>query len=110
MTPTTRKRLLMGGGGLVALLLAGLIAAPALINVNSYKPLIVQQVKAATGRDLVIDGPISLSLLPTPTVSVTGVKFFNAAGSKNANMVRSSRSRCSPRCFLCSSAGSRWAR
>lgn len=87
MTPTTRKRLLMGGGGLVALLLAGLIAAPALVNVNSYKPLIVQQVKAATGRDLVIDGPISLSLLPTPTVSVTGVKFFNAAGSKNANMV-----------------------
>jgi uncharacterized protein involved in outer membrane biogenesis len=35
----------------------------------------------------VIDGPISLSLLPTPTVSVTGVKFFNAPGSKNANMV-----------------------
>ena len=25
-------------------------------------------VKKATGRDLVIDGPISLSLLPTPTV------------------------------------------
>jgi uncharacterized protein involved in outer membrane biogenesis len=87
MTPTTRKRLLMGGGGLVAVLVAGLVAAPALINVNSYKPLIVQQVKAATGRDLVIDGPISFSLLPTPTVSVTGVKFFNAAGSKNANMV-----------------------
>ena len=34
-----------------------------------------------------IEGPISLSLLPTPTVSVTGVKFFNTAGSKNANMV-----------------------
>ena len=87
MTPTTRKRLLIGGGGLAVVLVAALVAAPALINVNSYKPLIVQQVKTATGRDLVIDGPISLSLLPTPTVSVTGVKFFNAAGSKNANMV-----------------------
>ncbi len=87
MTPTTRKRLLIGGGGFVALLLVVLVALPFLINVNSYKPLIVQQVKTATGRDLVIDGPISLSLLPTPTVSVTGVKFFNAAGSKNANMV-----------------------
>ena len=87
MTPTTRKRLLIGGGGIVALLVAVVVAAPALIDINSYKPLIVSQVKTATGRDLVIDGPISLSLLPTPTVSVTGVKFFNAAGSKNANMV-----------------------
>jgi uncharacterized protein involved in outer membrane biogenesis len=87
MTPTTRKRLLIGGGGIVALLVAALVALPALIDVNSYKPLIVSQVKTATGRDLVIDGPISLSLLPMPTVSVTGVKFFNAAGSKNANMV-----------------------
>lgn len=87
MTPTTRKRLLIGGGGFVALLLVVLVALPFLIDVNSYKPLIVSQVKTATGRDLVIDGPISLSLLPTPTVSVTGVKFFNAAGSKNANMV-----------------------
>jgi len=87
MTPTTRKRLLIGGGGFAALLAVALVALPVLIDVNSYKPLIVSQVKTATGRDLVIDGPISLSLLPTPTVSVTGVKFFNAAGSKNANMV-----------------------
>ena len=87
MTPKTRKRLLIGGGGFAVLLVAVLVALPALIDVNSYKPLIVSQVKTATGRDLVIEGPISLSLLPTPTVSVTGVKFFNTAGSKNANMV-----------------------
>ena len=87
MTPTTRKRLLIGGGGIVALLVVALVALPALIDVNSYKPLIVSQVKTATGRDLVIDGPISLSLLPVPTVSVTGVKFFNAPGSRNPNMV-----------------------
>ncbi len=87
MTPSTRKRLLIGGGGVIGLVLAGLVAAPFFIDVNSYKPLIVSQVKTATGRDLVLDGPISLSLLPTPTVSVQGVKFFNAPGSKNANMV-----------------------
>ena len=69
MTPTTRKRLLIGGGGIVALLVAALVALPALIDVNSYKPLIISQVKTATGRDLVIDGPISLSIFPTPTVS-----------------------------------------
>ena len=41
MTSTTRKRLLIGGGGIVALLVVALVALPALIDVNSYKPLIV---------------------------------------------------------------------
>ena len=34
-----------------------------------------------------LDGPISLSLLPTPTAKIDGVKFFNVPGSKNPNMV-----------------------
>ena len=87
MIPGARKKLLVGGGGFVGLVIVALAAAPFFIDVNAYKPLIVSQVKAATGRDLVLDGPISLSLLPTPTVSVQGVKFFNVPGSKNANMV-----------------------
>ena len=43
--------------------------------------------KKATGRDLVIDGPASLSLLPLPSATVSGVKFFNVPGAKNPNMV-----------------------
>lgn len=81
------KKLLIGIGGLFGLLIVGLIAAPFFVDINSYKPTIAAEVKKATGRDLVIDGKISLSLLPTPTVSVAGVKFFNMTGSKNANMV-----------------------
>ena len=87
MTPTRRNRLLIGGGGVVGLLIVALIAAPAFIDVNSYKPVIAAEVKKATGRDLVLDGPISLSLLPVPTATITGVRFFNVAGSKNPNMV-----------------------
>ena len=87
MTPTLRKRLLIGASGIVGLLIVALLAAPALIDVNSYKPEIIAQVKKATGRDLVLDGPISLSLLPMPTVTIDGVKFFNVQGSKNPNMV-----------------------
>lgn len=87
MTPGMRKKLLIGSGGVLGLLVVALLAAPVFIDANSYKPLIVSQVKAATGRDLVIGGPISLSLLPTPTVSVQDVKLSNAAGAKAANMV-----------------------
>ncbi|MES1152238.1 MAG: AsmA family protein, partial [Dongia sp.] len=39
-----------------------------------------------TGRDLKIEGPISLSILPLPSVSVSGVKFGNAPGGTAANM------------------------
>jgi uncharacterized protein involved in outer membrane biogenesis len=87
MTPSTRKRLLIGGGGVVGLLIVILLAAPFFINANAYKAEIVAEVKKATGRDLVIDGPIDLSLLPTPTATAAGVKFFNVPGSKNPNMV-----------------------
>lgn len=87
MTLSTRKKILIGGAGAIGLLVVALVAAPFVIDVNAYKPLIASQVKTATGRDLVLDGPISLSLLPTPTVTVRNVKFFNAAGSKNPNMV-----------------------
>ncbi len=87
MPSSLSKKLLIGGGSVVGLVVVALVAAPLFIDVNSYKPMIVSEVKAMTGRDLVIDGPISLSILPTPTVSVTGVKFSNVPGSKNASMV-----------------------
>jgi uncharacterized protein involved in outer membrane biogenesis len=87
MAPSTRKKLLIAGGGLLGLLIVALLAAPLFINANSYKPVIVAAVKKATGRELALDGPITASLLPTPRATVAGVRFFNAPGSKNPNMV-----------------------
>ncbi len=87
MTPSMRNRLLVGGGGAVLLIIVALLIAPAFIDLNSFKPEITAEVKKATGRDLVIDGPVSLSLLPTPSVCVTGIRFFNMPGAKNPNMV-----------------------
>jgi len=87
MSPSTRKKVLIGAGGVIGVLIVALLVAPSFFDLNQYKPQIVSEVKKATGRDLVIDGPVSLSLLPLPEVSVTGVKFFNVAGAKNPNMV-----------------------
>jgi uncharacterized protein involved in outer membrane biogenesis len=87
MTSTTRKRVLIGAGGIVGLLIVALLALPSLIDLNARKPEIVAIVKKVTGRELVLAGPISLSILPTPTVTLSGVKFFNVPGSKNPNMV-----------------------
>jgi uncharacterized protein involved in outer membrane biogenesis len=87
MSPSTRKKILIGGGGFVGVLIVALLIAPSFFDLDKYKPEIVAQAKKATGRDLVLDGPVSLSLLPVPSVSVSGVKFVNVAGSKNPNMV-----------------------
>jgi uncharacterized protein involved in outer membrane biogenesis len=87
MTASRRNKLLIGVGALVALVIVALLVAPRLIDVNSYKPALIAAVKQATGRELVIDGPISLTLLPTPEVTTTGVRFANAAGARGAQML-----------------------
>ncbi|WP_421997098.1 AsmA family protein [Reyranella sp.] len=87
MTSKLLRRVLIGGGAVVGLLVVVVLLLPSLIDLNGRKPEIAAAVKKATGRDLVLDGPISLSLLPTPVVTLTNVKFFNAPGSSNASMV-----------------------
>lgn len=87
MTSSTRRKLLIGGGGVLGLLIAAVLVLPSLIDLNGRKPQIAAEVKKATGRELVLDGPISLSILPVPEVTLSGVKFFNVAGSKNPTMV-----------------------
>ncbi|WP_374307886.1 AsmA family protein [Dongia sp.] len=80
------KKALKIGGGILAVIIVLALVAPFFIDLNSYKGLIAEKAKEATGRDLVIDGDISLSLLPIPSVSVEGIKFGNAAEGSAANM------------------------
>jgi uncharacterized protein involved in outer membrane biogenesis len=87
MIPSTRRKLLIGAGAVLGVLIVVLLIAPSFIDLQKYKPQILAEVKKATGRELVIDGPMSLSILPVPSASVAGVKFFNVPGSKNPNMV-----------------------
>src|SRR5215831_5016431 len=87
MAASTRNKILIVGGAVVGLLVVVLLAAPLFIDANAYKAEIVAQVKKATGRELVLDGPISLALLPAPAATANSVKFFNAPGAKNPNMV-----------------------
>src|SRR3546814_16105144 len=79
------KKLLIGLGVVVVLLIAvGVVIS--LIPLDSYKGAIQARVKEATGRDLRIDGDISLSLFPPVAVSVENVGFANAPGPKSPAM------------------------
>ncbi len=81
------RKVLIGVGALVVVLVGVLLIAPAFIDPNDYKPEIQAGVKEATGRDLTIGGDISLSLLPAPSLSVAQVSLSNMAGGAPEPMV-----------------------
>lgn len=62
-------------------------AAPYLVDMGDFKPAMVEAVRQATGRELVIDGPIELSMYPVPGISARQVHFANATGTKGAQML-----------------------
>jgi uncharacterized protein involved in outer membrane biogenesis len=80
------KKVLWIVGGLVGLLIVAAVAVPFFIDLNDYKAEIAAQAKKATGRDLAIDGNISLSILPSPGVTVSGIRFGNAPGGSQPDM------------------------
>ncbi|WP_404379293.1 AsmA family protein [Caenispirillum salinarum] len=82
------KKALIGIAVLLVLLIAGVLVAPSVIDWNRYKDRITAWVEQETGRDLDIAGDLSLSLLPTPTLSASGVTFANALAGGDEPMVR----------------------
>jgi uncharacterized protein involved in outer membrane biogenesis len=71
------KRILYGLLAFFSLLIGLAFIAPFFIDVNQYKSEIISKAKEATGRDLMIEGPIQLSLFPSPALTLHQVKFAN---------------------------------
>jgi uncharacterized protein involved in outer membrane biogenesis len=75
----------------VVVLIGGLLGFLATLDVNKYKPMIVEEAKKATGRDLVIGGNLSLKVSLSPAVVVEDVSFANMAGGSRPEMVKVKR-------------------
>jgi len=84
---SVRRRVGWAVAALFGPLLVAFAAAPYWIDVESYKPSLIEAVKDATGRELVIDGPMKLSVFPVPRISAQRVHFANAAGATGAQMI-----------------------
>ena len=61
------------------------------MDFNSYRGLISEQVKAATGRELIIAGKLNLKVSLSPSVTVEGVRLANAPWGSRKDMVVLSR-------------------
>jgi AsmA protein len=68
--------------GLVFIIVVAVIALPVLIDPNDYKEEIQAAVKEKTGRDLSINGDLSLSVFPWIGVGINDVSLSNAKGFK----------------------------
>lgn len=74
--------------GLILLVVIGIGALVTFVNPNQFKPLLTEQVKKMTGRDLVIKGDISWRFFPTLGLSVGDTAFRNPVGFAQPNLVQ----------------------
>ncbi len=70
----------MTTGALLLLLVTAAIVIPFFVDLNDYKPQISEGVKAATGRDLDIEGDIELTLFPWVGATLGAMQLGNAPG------------------------------
>ena len=80
------KKILIVCAGIVGVIVVAAIIVPFLVPTETWKTQIEQRTSAATGRKLVIAGPVRLSLLPTIAVVASDVSFANAPGARDGAM------------------------
>lgn len=77
------KKLLLAVLGVVVVLAAAVVILPSVVDL---RPRIAAAVRAATGRDLRIDGSLHIAVLPKLRVSATGIHLSNAPGASAPEM------------------------
>ena len=82
------KRVLWAISGLLVLLVAAVLIGLGLVDWNQYKGDIQNQARDATGRELIINGDISITVLPAPALIANDVLLANIEGAASKNMLR----------------------
>ena len=71
----------------LVIVVGAVLVAPSVINWNSFSPQVAAAVRDATGKDLRIDGDISVRLLPRVAVSVDGIQVLDPADDGGAALL-----------------------
>ncbi len=81
------KKLSVALLGLVVILVVAVLVGPNFIDWNAQKGRITAEVERLTGRKLIIDGDLSLTILPAPAFSAARVRFANVEGGSAPSMI-----------------------
>ncbi len=82
------KKFLLIVLGLVVVLIGVALALPFVIPTETYKQQLTAEVERATGRQLSIQGPLKISLLPSVGLEAENVRFANAPGAAEPDMAK----------------------
>lgn len=82
------KKPLIVVASVLVLVIAGLVALPLLIPADKIKTQVTEQVKTATGRDLSVEGKVSVSVFPSLSVEVANVGLANPGGFRAKELLR----------------------
>lgn len=82
------KKLLVALVALIALAVIAILALPFAIPTETAKREIAERVRAATGRELVIEGDLVLRVVPRLSAHAADVRFANAPGGRVPEMAR----------------------
>lgn len=88
---TRLKKILKWVGGMTVGLIALALVAPLFVSADFLKNQLIAQVKRATGRDLLIQGDVSLSLFPEVGIDARDVTLGNPAGFASPYLVHIGR-------------------
>lgn len=80
------RKVLIGLGVVIVLVVAAAFLVPMFIPTDTYKAEIKERVLAQTGREIDIKGDLSFSILPTLGLKVNDVTFANAPGASTKSM------------------------
>ena len=72
----------------LALVAAALFLVPQFLDWERFKPEIAEGLEALTGRALAIDGPVEVSILPTPRIRAADLRAVNVPGAAAPDMAR----------------------
>ena len=72
---------------LVVIVIAGLLIAPAFIDIQDYKPQVEKFITEKTGRPFAVGDDLSLSLFPWAGVSLSNLQLGNTAGFSEKDFV-----------------------
>ena len=85
------RKVLILGVALLVLATGALFLAPRFIDPGWYRDAITVELRRLTGREIVIAGPLVLSLLPNPGLIAEDVRLANPAGTAVPDMLRATR-------------------
>ena len=82
------KKILIGVVALIVIIVGGLYAVIASLDVNEYRDVIAAEAEKATGRKLTLAGELELNVSLSPSITASDITFTNAGWGSRPEMIK----------------------